>query len=368
MKENKVYTALGLMSGTSLDGIDVALVETDGMDYTKTLNFKTYPYDKAERETIKAAFGQRFSNHITDKAEEVLTTAHIRVVQNFLQNQSQKPEIIGFHGQTILHDPSQKFTWQIGDSAKLASAIGIDVIGDMRMADVKAGGQGAPLLPLCHRAFASNIEKPIAILNMGGVGNITWLGRMRTDIIAFDTGPANALIDDVVSRQTDQSYDVDGALARSGKANEKILKKWLSHDYFLKTPPKSLDRDEWDVSDIKKLSLKDAVATLSEFTVRSILLALNALPDTPRMLYMAGGGRHNKYMMDRLREELNMTIEPVDSLGWNGDALEAEGFAYLAVRSLLGLAITLPSTTGIPEPSTGGTLYIGSSSAALRPA
>lgn len=368
MKENKVYTALGLMSGTSLDGIDVALVETDGMDYTKTLAFETFPYEKAERAAIKAAFGQRFSSDITDKAEVVLTTAHIRAVQNFLKDQSQKPEIIGFHGQTILHDPSQKFTWQIGDSAKLASAVGIDVIGDMRMADVKAGGQGAPLLPLCHRAFASNLEKPIAILNMGGVGNITWLGKERTDILAFDTGPANALIDDVVSSQTNQSYDVDGKLARSGKANEKILEKWLSHEYFLKKPPKSLDRDEWDVSDIEKLSLEDAVATLSEFTVRSILLSLQSLPDTPRVLYIAGGGRHNNYMMSRLKEELDFDVETIDTLGWNGDALEAEGFAYLAVRSLLGLAITLPTTTGVAEPQTGGKLYKSSESLALRPA
>lgn len=368
MSENKVYTAIGLMSGTSLDGIDVALVRTDGKDFTQLLASETFSYNSTQRNTIRAAFGHRHANEVTNRAEDVLTAAHIEVTQAFMKKNPYKVDVIGFHGQTILHDPSQKFTWQIGDSGALAKQIGVNVVGDMRMADVAAGGQGAPLLPLCHRAFASEVNKPIAILNLGGVGNITWLGTKRHDILAFDTGPANALIDDLVKEKTGQSYDSDGKLARAGTPDESMIEKWLTHDYFKKTPPKSLDRDEWDVSDIDNLGLEDAVATLAEFTVRSIEHSMTQLPDMPRMLYVAGGGRYNSYMMQRLSQLLKCKVAPVETLGWNGDALEAEGFAYLAVRSLLGLALTLPSTTGIPEPATGGVLYKGLDSLALRPA
>jgi anhydro-N-acetylmuramic acid kinase len=370
MPENKVYTAIGLMSGTSLDGIDVALVRTDGMEYTEMLDFQMFPYEDEVQETIKFAFGSRFSSDITRAASKVLTQAHIDAVKAFIAKIGCEADVIGFHGQTILHDPSQKFTWQIGDSAALATAVGIDVVGDMRVADVKAGGQGAPLLPICHRAFASDIEKPIAILNLGGVGNITWLGQEQecANILAFDTGPANALIDDLVKARIGKAYDSDGTLARSGKPKEKMIKMWLDHEYFKKMPPKSLDRDEWNVSDVEKLKLEDAVATLAEFTVRSIVRSFEQLPNTPRALYVAGGGRHNIYMMERLRQELSFTVDPVEALGWNGDALEAQGFAYLAVRSLLKLPLTLPSTTGVAEPMTGGVLYHSSDSLALRPA
>lgn len=369
MSENKVYTALGLMSGTSLDGIDLALVRTDGMDRTELLDFKTIPYTDEQRQDIKAAFGKRHADDITKEAEETVTNAHIQAVKDFLTNaKHEAPEIIGFHGQTILHDPAQRFTWQIGNSQKLADETGINVVGDMRMADVKAGGQGAPLLPLCHRAFASHIRKPIAILNLGGVGNITWLGEERQDIVAFDTGPANALIDDLVKARTGKSYDSDGRLAGAGKPKNEIIAQWLTHEYFQKIPPKSLDRDEWDVSEIENLDLEDAVATLAEFTVRSVVTSVLKLPGQPQALYVAGGGRHNKYMMARLKQMLGFPVASVEDLGWNGDALEAQGFAYLAVRSVLGLSLTLPSTTGVAEPITGGVLYKGSSISALRPA
>ena len=234
MAENKVYTAIGLMSGTSLDGIDAALIRTDGMDQTELLDFRLFPYSEALKEVVQGVFGHRHASDQTAEAERLITEAHIKAVQEF----GHTADIIGFHGQTILHDPSQKLTWQIGKSAALAEAVGIDVIGDMRQADVKAGGQGAPLLPLCHRAFASDIEKPIAILNLGGVGNMTWLGKERTDILAFDTGPANALIDDLVKEKTGEPYDADGALAKAGKVHEDMLTEWLAHAYFKKTSTK----------------------------------------------------------------------------------------------------------------------------------
>ncbi len=353
MAENKVYTAIGLMSGTSLDGIDVALVRTDGMDSTELLDSCAFSYKESTREAIRKVFGSRYSSPEIVEVEKLVTLEHAQAVKGA----GFQADIIGFHGQTIIHDPSQKFTWQIGDSALLAQGTGIDVIGDMRQADVKAGGQGAPLLPLCHRSFASEVEKPIAILNLGGVGNITWLGKERTDILAFDTGPANALIDDLVKEKTGKSYDSDGRLAKAGTPNQGMIDDWLSHAYFKKPAPKSLDRDEWQVRRAYDLPLEDAVATLASFTVQSVFQSLELLPDKPRALYVAGGGRHNVYMMEKLQEKLGYGVKAVEDLGWNGDMLEAQGFAYLAVRSLLGLALTLPTTTGIAEPMTGGELY-----------
>ncbi len=362
--ENKVYTAIGMMSGTSLDGIDVALIHTDGKDYTSLLAFKTFLYEAEERDILKSVLGCRHANDETAAAERVLTDAHIRAIKDF----GHKADVIGFHGQTLVHDPAQRLTWQIGDSARLAHETGINVVGDMRQADIKAGGQGAPLLPLCHRAFAMDARKPIAILNLGGVGNVTWLGRARTDILAFDTGPANALIDDLVKQKTGKNYDSGGTLARAGTADKAMINDWMAHEYFQKPPPKSLDRDEWAVQRAYDLPLEDAVATLSEFTVQAVKRSMMLLPEKPRSLYVAGGGRHNSFLMLRMSQELSCKVKPVETLGWNGDGLEAQGFAYLAVRSLKGLALTLPSTTGIAEPSTGGVLYNASENSALRPA
>lgn len=215
-------------------------------------------------------------------------------------------------------------------------------------------------------------DKPLAILNLGGVGNITWLGQERHDILAFDTGPANALIDDLVKEKTDQPYDSEGALASAGQVHQNMVDDWMEHAYFSKAVPKSLDRDEWQVRRAYDLPLEDAVATLAAFTVQAVAKSFQYLPQMPKTVYVAGGGRHNKYLMAELSKALSCAVEPVEKLGWNGDALEAQGFAYLAVRSLKGLALTLPTTTGAPEPMTGGKLYkpeLGSSSnSALRPA
>ena len=362
MSENKVYTAIGMMSGTSLDGIDVAYVKTDGMDRCELMDFKCFPYNQVQRQTIRKAFGSRHQTPETVAAEEVLTDAHIQALNHF----GHKADLVGFHGQTIIHDPSQRLTWQIGDSQEIANQTGMNVIGDMRQADVKAGGQGAPLLPLCHRAFASLIEKPIAILNMGGVANLTWLGKERHDILAFDTGPANALMDDLIKRKTGKDFDFDGSLAAMGKVDTNLIDSWLKHPYFDKKPPKSLDRDEWDVSVVYDYKLEDAVATLAQFTVQAIIKSLKFLPDTPKVLYAAGGGRKNKYIMKALNEALPYPVESVGNIGWNGDGLEAQGFAYLAVRSLKGLALTLPETTAIKAPATGGVLYQPSKAALAR--
>lgn len=362
MSENKVYTAIGMMSGTSLDGIDVALIQTDGKDFTELLDFKTIPYSDEIRESVRGVLGTRHANEAVDQAETLITQAHIQAIKDF----GHEADVIGFHGQTILHDPSQRFSWQIGKAQELANSAGIDVVADMRQVDIRAGGQGAPLLPLCHRAFASKAERPIVILNLGGVGNITWLGSAREDILAFDTGPANALIDDLVKTKTGKRYDSDGRLAKAGTVHQAMVSDWLQHEYFNRPIPKSLDRDEWEVKRAYDLSLEDAVATLAAFTVQSVAKSFKLLPDKPKAVYVAGGGRHNGYLMSELNKSLPCPVKPVEALDWNGDAVEAKGFAYLAVRSLLGLALTLPTTTGAPQPLTGGVLYQAAGAAALR--
>lgn len=362
MSENKVYTAIGMMSGTSLDGIDVALVSTDGKDATQLLDFKTYPYDQDTKRAVKDVFGARKGSKAVDKAEYLITKAHIDAIRAF----GHSADVIGFHGQTIHHDPAKKFTWQIGDCQLLANETGIDVVGDMRQADIAAGGQGAPLLPLCHRSFAATVPKPIAILNLGGVGNVTWLGEDRHDILAFDTGPANAPIDDLVQAKTGEPFDSSGKRALAGQPLQRLIDEWLDNPFFDQAPPKSLDRNQWDVSAVVEFKLEDAVATLTQFSVQSVIKSLAHLPSKPRALYVAGGGSQNKAMMQWLNEALDYPVQPVETLGWNGEALEAQGFAYLAVRSLQGLALTVPTTTGVPEPMSGGLLYTPVERGALR--
>ena len=354
MVQNKVYTAIGMMSGTSLDGVDVALVETDGKDYTKLLDYREFPYEKSLKERVSLVFGRQDVDDDVCAAEELITQAHI----DAMQETEWKADVIGFHGQTIHHDPSKRFTWQIGNPQRLADDTGIDVVADMRQADIAAGGQGAPLLPLCHRSFAADIDKPVIILNIGGVSNITWLGKAYEDILAFDTGPGNALVDDFLKMRTGQDFDQDGMLASSGIVQQALVDKWLQHSYFQEAKPKSLDRDAWNVeADIKNLSNEDGAATLTAFTVQTIAKAISMLPDKPKALYVAGGGRLNSVIMSGLSEAIGCSVLPVEEIRWNGDALEAQGFAYLAVRSLLGLDLTVPTTTGVPKSMHGGKLY-----------
>lgn len=361
MKTHKIYTAIGLMSGTSLDGIDAALIRTDGHDVIErtAAGFVSLPYDDEVRARLRACLGR------TDDADGAvalaaaeMTRAHAAAVDWLLSRCALDPrdiDIIGFHGQTVHHDPARRFTWQIGNGAMLARLTGIDVIDDFRSADVAAGGQGAPLLPLYHRALArqAGLELPVAILNLGGVGNVTYIAG-DDDMGAFDTGPGNALIDDWVRRHMQRDFDDNGMIARQGTVNEAVLQKLLDHPYFSAKPPKSLDRDAWDLSPLAGLSVADGAATLTAFTVQAAARAMEHLPEAPLAWYVTGGGRHNGYIMEQLQRRVNAPVQSVDTLRWDGDAMEAEGFAYLAVRSLLGLPLSLPGTTGVPRPLTGG--------------
>jgi anhydro-N-acetylmuramic acid kinase len=340
----KVYRAIGLMSGTSLDGVDVALIETDGEGLIRRLGFATYPYDGPAREVIRGALGKK-----TDEAASaVVTDRHIQALRQFMKAfpAAKTAELIGFHGQTIYHNPAQGMTVQVGDAAALARETGKDVVSDFRSADVKAGGQGAPFLPLYHAALAAGLKKPVAILNIGGVANVTYIGD--GEILAFDCGPGNALIDDFMKKRTGKNFDEGGAMARGGD-------RWMAHPFFAKLPPKSLDRDAWKVGGIEGLSDANGAATLAAFTVSAIARGADHLPAAPKRWYVTGGGRHNKAIIRGLRKHLGFfAVSPVERAGWNGDAMEAEGFAYLAVRSLLGLPLSLPTTTGVPKPLSGG--------------
>ncbi len=360
MEERKVYTAIGLMSGTSLDGIDAALIKTDGHDYVEIIGTISVPYDDELREKLRSCLGAKDdADGRIGRIEIEMTRAHAAAVDWLLSKTGYHPrdvDVIGFHGQTLFHDPDNGFTWQIGRGSMLAQITGIDVVNDMRSADVKAGGQGAPLLPLYHQARARELDKPVAILNIGGVSNITYLGT-NGEVIAFDTGPGNALLDDWVKKHLNRNYDKNGMLARQGKVDNDVLQQLLDNPYFDTLPPKSLDRDEWDTSLYQKLKAADGAATLSAFTVAAIAKAVDHLPEPPQKWYITGGGRHNPVLMEGLEKTLGVPVKSVDELGWQGDSVEAEGFAYLAVRSLLGLPLSLPSTTGVKQPVTGGVHY-----------
>jgi anhydro-N-acetylmuramic acid kinase len=350
----KVYRVIGLMSGTSLDGIDAALIETDGEGHIIRQAFLTEPYAEDLRGLLRGCLNRPYEQ--AREAEREMTFAHVRIVQKLLASQdlaAKDIDLIGFHGQTISHDPSRKHTCQIGDGALLAALTGIRVINDFRTADVLAGGQGAPLVPVYHQALASGLGKPLAFLNIGGVANVTYIGDQ---VMAFDTGAGNALIDDWVLTHKGEKYDRDGNLAAAGQVHEDILKQWMAHPFFSAKPPKSLDRNSFNVSTCKGLSPEDGAATLTAFTVAGILRALDYMPQKPKEWIVAGGGRLNKNIMAQLREKLAVPVRPIEDIGLDGDAIEAEAFAYMAVRSFRGLPISFPGTTGVPVPMVGGRL------------
>lgn len=350
-------TSLGLMSGTSLDGIDAALIRTDGHRTVETGAHLTVAYEPGFRQRLRAVLGGKGD---VAAVEQELTDLHAEAVARLLAEAgigAGDVDLIGFHGHTILHAPHEKRTWQIGDAGRLARRTGIAVVHDFRSADVAAGGQGAPLLPLYHQARAGTLARPLAVLNLGGVGNVTWLGDTETDIVAFDTGPGNALIDDWMLRHTGQPYDEGGALALKGHVIPEVLGRLLEHSYFARPAPKSLDRDDFSASAAEGLAVADGAATLAAFTAETVARSVELMPRAPSRWLVTGGGRHNRAIMRWLNTRLQAPVDPVESVGWSGDALEAQGFAYFAVRSVAGLPISFPGTTGVPAPLTGGRLH-----------
>jgi anhydro-N-acetylmuramic acid kinase len=347
--------AIGLMSGTSLDGIDAALVATDGRGQVEPGPALTLPYDKTFRTRLRAVLGGQGD---VAGVERDLTDLHAEAVR-LLQSRHgiDAVDLVGFHGHTILHRPREGRTWQIGDGARLAALTGIDVVADFRTADVAAGGEGAPFVPLYHRALAGPLERPLAVLNIGGVANVTWIGHGEDDILAFDTGPGNALIDDWMLRHTGGAVDWDGALAGRGRIDEAAVDAFLADPYFRRTPPKSLDRDDFTRHTPVGLAPEDGAATLTAMTASAVAAASRHFPAPARRWLVTGGGRHNPTLMAMLAARLGVPAAPVEAVGWDGDALEAQAFAYLAVRSVAGLPLSLPSTTGAKAATCGGRLH-----------
>jgi len=356
-----IYKALGLMSGTSIDGIDAALIETDGYDYVRPLGcFVERPYSPDFREKLRRHLGNAKGAADPDIAafERELTECHAEIALELMHESGKKADIIGFHGQTLYHHPEKRLTIQIGDGALLAKLTGVDVVNDFRSADVLAGGNGAPLVPLYHRALVAKLPKPVLILNIGGVSNVTWInGEGDNDILAFDVGPGNALIDDWVFRHTKQPYDHEGKLAATGTVDELAVEKMMDMEFFSRKPPKSLDRDDFQKHVPENLNPADGAATLTMMTAKAVARSLSFLPIKPDKIYVAGGGKYNKTLMRWIGEASGLKVLSVDDLGWSGDGLEAEAFGWLAVRSLLGLPLSLPRTTGVPRPMTGGRLH-----------
>jgi anhydro-N-acetylmuramic acid kinase len=343
-----------MMSGTSLDGLDVALVETNGRRHVVSGPALTVAYPAEFRHRLRSVLG---GIRPVGEVEAELTLLHAAAVEQFLQQHpSRCIEVVGFHGHTILHRPAERRTWQIGDGALLARRLGIDVVADFRSADVAAGGEGAPLAPLFHAALAASLQKPVAVLNIGGVANVTWIGEGEA-ILAFDTGPGNALIDDWVHGRMGAAADFGGSVARAGRASATHVAQFLAYPFFDRPPPKSLDRDDFRKVMPEQLSLEDGAATLTEMTAASVAAARRHFPGPVREWLVSGGGRHNPVLMEALHRHLAVPVRPVEAVGWDGDAIEAQAFAYLAVRSMQGLPLSLPSTTGVPRPMPGGRLF-----------
>lgn len=357
MRNFAEFWTVGLMSGTSLDGIDAALLKSDGqrvLDFGPRL---TEAYDEAFRARLRAILGGQQAPETVEAVERDLTLRHAQTVERLLGEAGLNRDqvaLIGFHGHTIFHAPDQGRTWQIGDAALLARETGVDVVGDFRSRDVSLGGQGAPFAPLFHAALARDLEKPLAVLNVGGVANVTWIGMAEEELLACDTGPGNALINDWVERHSGRPMDEDGGLAAAGSVSPEVLAQLLDHPYFDQKLPKSLDRDDFDPTAVEQLSLEDGAATLTAFTAAAVARVVPQLPVPPRRWLVTGGGRHNPTLMAMLARELGVPVEPVEAVGWDGDALEAQAFAFLAVRSRLGLPLSLPGTTGVTQPTSGG--------------
>lgn len=364
MLKDKMKTAIGLMSGTSIDGIDVAIIKSDGHTIHHRGATKYYAYDsKMKNSLAKLISNQPISLLEIKKIELEITKKHILAVQDFLlENQIDKRNIdaIGFHGQTILHHPKQQITWQIGNAQMLASTVGIAVVADFRTKDLVFGGQGAPLVPIYHLALFSNHKKPLLILNIGGVANVTYIKNNREEnLIAFDVCFGNAPLNDAIKKATGKDFDKDGLAASNGEVNQDFVKAILALSYFKKQPPKSLDRNQFDevIKKFSKLKMEDILASLSFAIGQSVKNSLKFFPQKPVEIVVCGGGRKNLTIMRDIENATQIKIINIDELGIDGDFIEAEAFGFLAIRNLLNLPISYPKTTGVllekyePHPS-----------------
>lgn len=362
-----ITRALGLMSGTSMDGIDLAVLETDGEALVECGPSMSVPYDADFRRRIESALD--VANSIVERRERPgdlaslereITLRHARAVSDFIDRHG-PVDLVGFHGQTVLHRPELALTVQLGDGALLARETGIGTVYDMRAADMEAGGQGAPLVPAYHAALAarlSDLELPVCFVNIGGISNITFVAHDAPPV-AFDSGPGNGLIDQWVARKGGVSFDQDGTIASEGSTQERIVERYLQNPFFMRAGPKSLDRNDFTLDDAEGLELADGARTLATVTARAILKAAEHLPQGPKTWVLCGGGRKNPHIVADMREGALLSGAQVflaEDVGLDGDAMEAQAWAYLAVRAVKRLPLTWPSTTGCNAPVSGGVL------------
>lgn len=352
----------GSMSGTSLDGVDVAVIDTDGREIFGFGDSYFRPYTPNEQALLRSALGQ------WEAAPEVLELIENAHAEAF--SQVSDYDLIGFHGQTLNHAPHEGRTYQAGNGAALARRMGRPVVWDFRSEDVAQGGQGAPLAPFYHHALARHIgaKTPIAFLNLGGVGNLTWVNPQIIDpahpdaLLAFDTGPANAPVNDLVATRLGQAYDKGGILAAKGVVQRDIVAQGLAHPYFERSPPKSLDRNEFHdiLRAVSALSVEDAAATLTAFCAACIDRALEHCLHLPEALYVTGGGRHNATLMAMISAGTDVPVQSVEQIGLDGDMLEAQAFGFLAARVQARLPISAPTTTGGMTAICGGRISFSS--------
>lgn len=366
----QVKTAIGLMSGTSMDGIDIALLHTDGDAVVKHGQSGYFPYDMQLRETWKKALVtakaiKRREERPGDlaEAERKLTLAHAAAVMSFLRRHGLSAgdiDVIGFHGQTVLHRPDDALTVQIGDGPLLAQETGIDVVYDMRANDMVHGGQGAPLIPIYHAALAANLPKqfetPAVFVNIGGISNLTFVGE-KGALSAFDSGPGNMLIDQWIEAHTGKAYDRGGETAARGALVPALVERYMESPFFSANIRRSLDRSDFFPPAKGEVSLQDGARTLAHLTGTAILKSASYLPEPAKTYVVCGGGRLNPVIMQEFADQAERQgakVIAAEEAGFDGGAMEAEAWAYLAVRSLRGLPLTYPGTTGVREPVTGG--------------
>ncbi len=374
--------AIGLMSGTSCDGVDAALIETDGETIVSKGPYCFVPYDVSEQDLLKSTMRQIASaeneqqrQEIAISVEALIREKHRFAVEALLKKAGKTAEdidIIGFHGQTLFHDPDEGVTLQVGDGEKLAAELLIPVVYDFRSKDMAFGGQGAPMVPVYHHALVHSLVKenklnlPVAVVNIGGVANVTYIGasidgdldgqKDSLNMLAFDTGPGNALVNDWVEAHTGELMDEGGRYATKGVVDEGIVQRFLNEDYFKINPPKSLDRDQFTVSHMQHMSLEDGAATLTEITAQTIALSRSYMDVLPNNWIVVGGGACNPELMGCLSRAISQDLTVAENLGWQSDAMEAEAFGFLAVRHLADLPISFPHTTGVSLPVSGGVL------------
>lgn len=351
-----------------MDGIDVAMIRTDGESTVEAIAFEAVDYDSAQRALLSEAMSLSTNLQARDsrpgklpEIEKDITRWHADAIDWFCRKHAVGKSgeiVVGFHGQTVLHRPEIGLTIQLGDGQSLANSTGLKVVADMRANDMAHGGQGAPLACAYHAAMAAHVPgRPVAFVNIGGVGNITFVDETG-NLLAFDTGPGNALMDDWCLQHTGKPVDVDGALARTGTVDEDVLAELRRHKYFQEAPPKSLDRASFTLEAVKDLKPSDGAATLMMFTAHTIADAASWCGRPPAYWVICGGGRKNRFLMECLACLINAPVVPAEAIHTDGDAVEAEAWAYLAVRSVRGLPLTWPGTTGTSKPVSGGLVFI----------